>query len=66
MNLKKEEICALAPVQSLFTFEDDKPRTSHVGNNETLFYQLGGELRDKSKSQLNDAASRRCIGHMQC
>ena len=44
----KEEFCAVAPVQSLFTFEDDKPRTSHVGNNETLFYQLGGELRDKS------------------
>ena len=62
----KEEFCAVAPVQSLFTFEDDKPRTSHVGNNETLFYQLGGELRDKSLSQLNDAASRRCIGHKQC
>ena len=47
-EFEKEEICALAPVQSLFTFEDDKPRTSHVENNETLFYQLGGELRDKS------------------
>ena len=44
----KEKLCAVAPVQSLFTFEDDKPRTSHVENNETLFYQLGGELRDKS------------------
>ena len=47
-KFEKEEICALAPVQSLFTFEDDKPRTSHVENNETLFYQLGGELRDTS------------------
>ena len=47
-EFEKEEICALAPVQSLCTFKDDKPRTSHAENNETLFYQLGGELRDKS------------------
>ena len=44
----KEELCAVAPVQSLFTFEDATPGTSHVGNNETLFYQLGGVLCDRS------------------
>ena len=47
-EFEKEEICALAPVQSLFTFEDDTPRTSHVGSNKTLFYQLDGVLRDRS------------------
>ena len=44
----KEELCAVAPVQSLFTFEDDTPRMSHMGNNEILFYQLDGVLRDMS------------------
>ena len=62
----KEEFCAVAPVQSLFTFEDDTPRTSHEGNNETLFYELDGVLCDRNLSLLNDAASRRCIGQKQC
>ena len=44
----KEELCAVAPAQSLLTFEDDTPRMSHVGNNETLLYQLDGVLRDMS------------------
>ena len=44
----KEELCAVAPVQSLFTFEDDTPRTSHVGNNGTVVYLLDVALRDKS------------------
>ena len=43
-----EELCAVAPAQSLLTFEDDTPRMSHVGNNETLLYQLDGVLRDMS------------------
>ena len=34
--------------QSLLTCEDDTPRMSHVGNNETLLYQLDGVLRDMS------------------
>ena len=44
----KEELCAVAPAQSLLTFEDDTPRMSHMGNNETLLYQLDGVLRDMS------------------
>jgi len=44
----KEELYAVAPAQSLLTFEDDTPRMSHVGNNETLLYQLDGVLRDMS------------------
>jgi len=53
----KEQLCAVAPAQSLFTFEDDTPGTSHVGNNETLFYQLDGVLRDRSFVTVDEALS---------